>query len=1388
MIDTAGIETEKVHLDQDNPWPGPDSFLEEHAAYFCGRNEEVEQLLRMVHAQSLTVLYGLSGLGKTSLLQAGLFPLLRREGFLPVLIRLRYQEGEEEPTQQVKDALVKACESSNIDAPIPRRDETLWEYFDPLRPRLVNRRGRPIVPILIFDQFEELFTLGRETDAREQRYQRFVTEMANLIENRKPASVAARERTPGEDAPREQFSEAARSCRVIISLRADYLYLLEHFVAQQIPTLGMLRQRFGLRHMNGEQAHKAILEAGGHLVAPHVADRIVRVVAAKLNTEGETAPLAKLRVEPAILSIFCRELNERRKAMLLPNITEDLVHGTREEILDQFYERAFEVVPGESRPRVRAFVEDRLLTKAGHRNSMLVDEAVESPGLNRKIIDGLVNKKLLRIEDLGEGRRSLEITHDVLANVARISRDRRTKIEADAETARIKAEADAENARIKDEAAEERRRNFNRLLLMAGATAVALCLAILSIVAMLIAHTAEGKEQEALAQNVKTLGQGATANAAGDDPTGALPTLTQVVRIIPSGETSNPLLGSTLRATTISLMSALLQYSYPLPKTPVISFGEKISASAVSPDGRWLVLGGSLGQAKVYDLAHFPAQDPVTLQQPGNQEIIAIALCPQTRAAATLSADGELRVWSMDSGKDLRGKIQLQAFGADISRPLAFTGDGKYLFTSDSVKSSDSYQLDLIDPSSDLGPLTLGRSIKIDGIVPYPDDGDHRVLAYGAEKGSVGLVQIVDGDKFSQPTDITASIDDGSKNSRFLVQATVHDVSLDVPLEIFTLEKTDASMNGTGVERWNATDGTRLGSELDDVVADQLMMSPNGAWEAELSESQQSGGIATQAEFNFVGQSNSVRTPRLRGEYDLAAFSPDSRLFCMGSRAGNIQIWSLAGEHPVKFCEPLDLGVELASLNFLPDSQTLAVVTKSGKITLWDVRPRAANPFIIPHDSAVRFAAFLGNGDYLTIDGEGGAKITPAHRGTANVTALNPGASVETAALCDQAGLVLVAIRNGDNGLSAYLWNMKTGKVGKTVPLDHDGDTGDPIMSTERILMDPAGAWVLTLSNRRDARLWHIHPDDATLEADPAFEKQALQGYALGRAGGDLLVLGMDGKEYRWNIASASLDGTPKQVHSGQIVDAQFSRDGSEVAVISDTQLDVCSTASGICRGQTDFTSDPKDTSFALSPDGKRLATASHSVLRLWDVDQSKFVTQPILLAGTQFCLQFSEDGSEVLVGGQVADSEDSDIGPGFVQAWDAEQGWALTKAIPCKGAVRCGAFSPDGSQLIAGAEIPAPSGAVGEARVWILAPPGAIPKNHPLLDLAETIALGKTVEQSRDQSGTNRSDDRFHNIQDLRQSLQQLSANGDAYANIGLWLTEPDLTDHDRAPTDPPP
>jgi hypothetical protein len=77
-------------VDNEHPWLGLDSFSEETRQFFHGREDEIGELARRVQRKTLAILFGQSGLGKTSILRAGIVPRLRREGFCPVYVRIDY--------------------------------------------------------------------------------------------------------------------------------------------------------------------------------------------------------------------------------------------------------------------------------------------------------------------------------------------------------------------------------------------------------------------------------------------------------------------------------------------------------------------------------------------------------------------------------------------------------------------------------------------------------------------------------------------------------------------------------------------------------------------------------------------------------------------------------------------------------------------------------------------------------------------------------------------------------------------------------------------------------------------------------------------------------------------------------------------------------------------------------------------------------------------------------------------------------------------------------------------------------------------------------------------------------------------------------------------------
>ncbi len=139
-------------------------------------------------------------------------------------------------------------------------------------------------------------------------------------------------------------------------------------------------------------------------------------------------------------------------------ISADLLAGSRDTILSEFYERALADQPA----GVRQVIEDNLLTESGFRESLAeerVQKAFAAAGAPAGTLATLVNRRLLRIEERLDVRR-VELTHDVLCGVVKASRDLRLEREArdEAETeARRAARARARHAQGAGARAADRR-------------------------------------------------------------------------------------------------------------------------------------------------------------------------------------------------------------------------------------------------------------------------------------------------------------------------------------------------------------------------------------------------------------------------------------------------------------------------------------------------------------------------------------------------------------------------------------------------------------------------------------------------------------------------------------------------------------------------------------------------------------------------------------------------------------------------------------------------------------------------------------------------------------------------------------------------------------------
>ncbi len=225
---------------------------------------------------------------------------------------------------------------------------------------LRDASGKTLIPLLIFDQFEELFTLAQSDDFGRQRAAQFVEDLADLVENRAPKALEAK--MDEDESAVERFDFTRGDYRILIALREDYLAHLEGLKGV-MPSIAQNRMR--LARMTGAQALARGAEARrqarlGGSRGVHRALRRGRCGTRQRRGRACTA-------EPHLPRTQQRAHRQGRS-----EISAALLAGSRDNILSEFYERSLADQP----PGVRQFIEDNLLTESGYRES-LAEERVK---------------------------------------------------------------------------------------------------------------------------------------------------------------------------------------------------------------------------------------------------------------------------------------------------------------------------------------------------------------------------------------------------------------------------------------------------------------------------------------------------------------------------------------------------------------------------------------------------------------------------------------------------------------------------------------------------------------------------------------------------------------------------------------------------------------------------------------------------------------------------------------------------------------------------------------------------------------------------------------------------------------------------------------------------
>lgn len=406
-------------------YPGAPPFgdTELDRRLFRGRAEEAETVLHSILSSDLFLLYAESGLGKTSLLNAGVLHELRARGHWPVSVRLN--DTSRSPVEGIRDQILEAAARDpfvdlHIDdnAPGSTVGASLWDLLASIE---VWRGNDLLRIVLILDQFEELFTLGWDEAERV----RFITEFGEVARHHRSRAPASGIELPPADV------------RFVLVIREDSLGSLEALSAD-IPKI--MRNRFRLGPLQPDQAEAAIREPAG------IDDERLESHRFEYTQAAATEILDFLRtssvfgattlaggVDPSQLQIVCQYVERAivpeksaEGAAVAVQIDADDLGGRSglDRILSEFYRRTIQSLPAAHQRHVRELCEQGLINRNGRRLSLELDVIGAEYGVSPATLQALVDGRLLRAEPR-VGSVYYELAHDTLVAAILADRDER---------------------------------------------------------------------------------------------------------------------------------------------------------------------------------------------------------------------------------------------------------------------------------------------------------------------------------------------------------------------------------------------------------------------------------------------------------------------------------------------------------------------------------------------------------------------------------------------------------------------------------------------------------------------------------------------------------------------------------------------------------------------------------------------------------------------------------------------------------------------------------------------------------------------------------------------------------------------------------------------------
>lgn len=434
-----------------NIYKGPKYYEETDKDIFFGRDKETQELYYLVENSDFCVCYAESGEGKSSLINAGLSPRLRENDFLPVRIILSDEKYNADLSKEDFDNLVWEAIKLSVKKENDKEDETKrFRYISysssgsdeslseglGWKLRNIELRGdsfHKITPVIIFDQFEEVFSKAKDINWTND----FFSWLKNLYD------VAYHSPSANQQ---KQF-------KVLLSMRSDYISELDYWSMAKYFMPSLKNNRYCLRPLTIKSAN----EISKMLPAEKLYDLSYESVVeyAKIEKAKNITDKDVPCVSAFVLSLLLTSLNEK-----VQHTTQIEHFGKNDDfffgLINQYYELSLKQ-SGITSNEERDLLEDMLVDDNGVRKRM--------PKKSFSFISEDKINQLARNRIINVINDYIELTHDKLVFVVTEHRkERRLQLEL-------------ENKKLEIVANNQRRQKHN--LLATGGIAISFILSYL---------------------------------------------------------------------------------------------------------------------------------------------------------------------------------------------------------------------------------------------------------------------------------------------------------------------------------------------------------------------------------------------------------------------------------------------------------------------------------------------------------------------------------------------------------------------------------------------------------------------------------------------------------------------------------------------------------------------------------------------------------------------------------------------------------------------------------------------------------------------------------------------------------------------------------------------